>query len=207
MKQLIPKKHKYVSRYVSRFSTDCYQHQDTPENSYLYICIYCARFRSNSAAENRLQQFWQKLLLGVFSSKKIFRDTPPIFLTASFSVFVMKNLRTPAEVCEYLRISRTVLYRMEKDGELLPYRFRGKVFYEQADVDAYLDSKKVSYRTLPGLKDNVVSSGNNPSAIKNGVIVNTPISPRSSRAEYFAQPTFGTAVAEIDRNYQEGGSN
>lgn len=120
----------------------------------------------------------------------------------------MKQLRTPAEVCEYLRISRTVLYRMEKDRELLPYRFRGKVFYEQADVDAYLDSKKVSYRTLPSLgensKDQAKQTG---SAITNGVIANTPIAPRSNRAEYFAKPAFGTAVAEIDKNFQQGGSN
>lgn len=31
---------------------------------------------------------------------------------------------------------------MEKDKQLLPYRFRGKVFYNQADVDASLDAHK-----------------------------------------------------------------
>ena len=107
-----------------------------------------------------------------------------------------------------MRISRTVLYRMEKDGELLPYKFRGKVFYEQADIDAFLDSKKVTYRTLPGLGENYKDQAKkNTSAITNGVIANTPIAPRSNRAEYFAKPAFGTAVAEIDRNYREGGSN
>ena len=93
---------------------------------------------------------------------------------------------------------------MEKDGELLPYRFRGKVFYDQADIDAYLDSKKAAYRTLPGVGEKYTDKAK---AVTNGVIANTPISPRSSRAEYFAKPAFGTAVVEIDRNFQQGGSN
>lgn len=202
------KKHKYVSRYVSRFSTESLWQETHPKNRYLYIGINCTRFRPHLVAENRPQKFRQNSRVGVFTSKKIFRDTRKCFLPTMLRVPVMKQLRTPAEVCQYLRISRTVLYRMEKDGELLPFRFRGKVFYEQADIDAYLDSKKVSYRTLPSLGESQTAKAKQAgSAITNGVIANMPISPRSNRSGYFATPVFGTAVAEIDRNFQQGGSN
>ena len=147
------KKHQNVSRDVSR-------HVSRNFGGYLPQILTSDFDRRLITAASRNETSPLQGRIGVNLSNNFFEtnflflpDTPPRFLTTGHNVFVMKNLKTPDEVCEYLRISRTLLWRMEKDRELLPYRFRGKVFYEQADLDAFLDSKKVTLRTLPNFAD------------------------------------------------------
>ena len=138
----------------------------TSENVSSYVSRYFTEMptgdfdRKSIQIASRHKKLRTRVKFSAASAKNFFEtnflflpDTPPRFLTTGHNVFVMKNLKTPDEVCEYLRISRTLLWRMENDRELLPYRFRGKVFYEQADVDAFLDSKKVTLRTLPNFAD------------------------------------------------------
>lgn len=203
----------YVSRYFTEMPTSDFDRKSIPIASRHKKLRTRVKFSAASA-----KNFFETNFL-------FLPDTPPRFLTTSHNVFVMKNLKTPDEVCEYLRISRTLLWRLEKDGELLPYRFRGKVFFEQDDVDGFLDSKKVAVRTMPnpgnthpGPKANRTetdlrkNSGNQSPGTKprqqkpatNGVLAPTPISQRSNRAGYFAPVAFGTAVAEIDNRYQQG---
>ena len=163
-------KNDYVSRYVSKFPTDL----TTPQ-------ITQGKIGLRGIYPQKIQ---------VKNCLNIFSDTRKCFYTTSLMVPAMRNLRTPTEACEYLRVSRTVLYRMEKDGELIPFRYRGKVFYDQKDLDGFLDAHRVEspFRQLSPMEP-----------IKHS----TPIAKRSKRHDYFANPTFGTAVAEIDIDYLE----
>ena len=160
---------------------------------------YASRYVSKFPADLTAPPITQgKVGLGGFHPQKnqvknclnIFPDTRKSFHTTALMVPAMRNLRTPSEACEYLRLSRTVLYRMEKDGELIPIRYRGKVFYDQKDLDRFLDAHRVEnpFRQLSPM-----------GPIKHS----TPIAKRSKRHDYFANPTFGTAVAEIDGDYLE----
>jgi hypothetical protein len=164
-------KNHYVSRYVSKFAIDLI----TPRNTQDKIGLRAIH----------PQKIQVKNCLNIFS------DTRKSFYTTALMVPSMRNLRTPSEACEYLRVSITVLYRMEKDGELIPFRYRGKVFYDQKDLDGFLDAHQAT-KTPFGQ----ISSAEIPKQ-------STPIAKRSKRHDYFLNPTFGTAVAEIDGDYLE----
>ena len=48
--------------------------------------------------------------------------------------------RTPAEVTQILRISRTKLWRITSKGEIASYKVGGSRRYRLADIEAYLAS-------------------------------------------------------------------
>jgi len=50
-----------------------------------------------------------------------------------------KQLLSTLEVCEYLSISRTTLYKLIKQGQLRSYFIAKAWKFRQDDLDAYLD--------------------------------------------------------------------
>lgn len=69
-----------------------------------------------------------------------------------------RNLQTGKEAAGYLRISRAMLWRLRRAGEIPFYRIGGKVLYSISDLDAFLDQHrsggesgnyKTNYRSEP----------------------------------------------------------
>jgi len=54
-----------------------------------------------------------------------------------------KNLMERAEVMEYLRISRGTLDKLQKRREIPFFKLGKKVVFNKADIDAWLESKRV----------------------------------------------------------------
>jgi excisionase family DNA binding protein len=53
-----------------------------------------------------------------------------------------KRLYDVKETCSYLGISRTTLYRMMKDAEILPITIYGKLLFDKNDLDAFIENAK-----------------------------------------------------------------
>ncbi len=52
------------------------------------------------------------------------------------------SLLTAKEVSKMLRVSASTLWKLEKQGKLMPVRIGRRVFYHQSDVDAILMKKE-----------------------------------------------------------------
>jgi len=50
---------------------------------------------------------------------------------------------TPREVCQDLQVSRQTLWRLAREGTLVPVRIRGLQRYRRCDVEIYLASLSV----------------------------------------------------------------
>lgn len=48
------------------------------------------------------------------------------------------RLLTPEEAAIVLRVSRTTVYAMVRDGELRPFRMRGRTFLHRDELDSFL---------------------------------------------------------------------
>ncbi len=46
------------------------------------------------------------------------------------------------ETCSYLGISRTTLYRLMKDGELVAMTIYGKLLFDKNDLDGFIEKAK-----------------------------------------------------------------
>ncbi len=51
-------------------------------------------------------------------------------------------LLTQSQVCDHLQISRTTLWRMRKSGEIRGIRDGRRVMYIEAELVAYLESRR-----------------------------------------------------------------
>ncbi len=57
-----------------------------------------------------------------------------------------RNLVTIREAAEYLRCHRTTLWRLVRRGEFGYYRVGSRTLYEQGELDAFLDRRRVEPR-------------------------------------------------------------
>jgi excisionase family DNA binding protein len=53
-----------------------------------------------------------------------------------------KEILTPKEVMELLDISRSTLQRLKKKGELLSYKFSGKIYFKRSEILAAVEAGK-----------------------------------------------------------------
>lgn len=60
----------------------------------------------------------------------------------SSSVAVLERLMTVAEVTEHLRISRSMLYQLIRDGEVKAVKLGRKTLFRATAVQAFIESRE-----------------------------------------------------------------
>jgi excisionase family DNA binding protein len=61
----------------------------------------------------------------------------------------MKEILTKKEVCDYLRISESVLNKLMKSGELPFIKFERRVVFRRSDIEKFLEEKAALSRVPP----------------------------------------------------------
>lgn len=67
------------------------------------------------------------------------------------SLFTTKDILNMKDVCQYLDISQSLLYKLTSNGEIPHYKPRGKmVFFEKKELIAWIKSSKAAGSDILG---------------------------------------------------------